>query len=143
MNNQPFNSNLTAQSPAATLSVDGYVRLTLDTLSATPLVHLISGLDEDARSNVHEGASSIAISGYTEWISTSKPTVTIGWDWRLDVSQGKLLYIRLDHPRSNIMLIDPRQNDFGHARTMTLLQSVIDSLAWQAAVDSYVAIRYA
>lgn len=128
--------------PLITLSDDGYVRLTLGTLLTTPLIHLVSGVDEDNPISVNEGASFAPISGYTEWISTTTPTLTVGWDWQLGVSQRRPLYTRLDAPRTNVMLVDARRYDLGLTKTTALLESAINSLAWQTEVAKYTIIRY-
>ena len=125
-----------------TLSEDGYVRLALETLLATPLVHLLSGLDDDNQPLSREGARLARISGYTEWISIVAPTITIGWDWRLDVSQGNAIYVRLGTPRNNVMLVDAMQHDLGSAKTSALLEAAIDALAWQEEVQKHIATRY-
>jgi len=131
------------QAPMITLSEDGYIHLTLETLLATPLVHLLSGLDDEKIISPQEGASHAHISGYTEWLSTTTPTITLGWDWGLDVSQGQPLYVRLGAPRSNMMLVDAMQHDLGPTRTSVLLETAIDALAWQEEIHQYLVTRYA
>ena len=129
--------------PMIALSDDSYIRLTLETFLATQLVHLLSGLDDDKPIIPQEGASLARISGYTEWLSTTTPTLTLGWDWGLDVSQGQPLYVRLGVPRSNIMLVDAMQHDLGPAKTSVLLEAAIDALAWQEEIHQYIITRYA
>lgn len=128
--------------PMITLSEDGYVRLTLETFLTTPLVHLLSGLDDDNPTLCREGASFACISGYTEWVSTTTPTVTLGWDWQLGIPKGNAIYARLAAPRSNVMLVDAMQQDLGPAKTLALLEAAIDALAWQEEVQTYIATRY-
>lgn len=128
--------------PMITLSDDGYIRLTLETFLVTPLVHLLSGLDDDKPISSQEGATLAHISGYTEWISTKTPTITLGWDWRLDALQGQPIYLRLGVPRSNIMLIDAMAHDLGSAKTSMLLEAAIDALAWQEEIHQYIVTRY-
>lgn len=129
--------------PMITLSEDGYIRLTLETLLATPLVHLLSRLDDENTISHQEGASYAHISGYTEWLSTTMPTITLGWDWGLDVSQGQPHYVKLGVPRSNIMLVDALAHDLGSTRTSVLLETVMDALAWQEEIHQYLVTRYA
>lgn len=129
--------------PLATLSSDGYVRLTLDALLAIPLVHLISGVDEDNQISAVEGASPASISGYTEWVSTTIPALTVGWDWQLGVSNGLPSYTRLDSVRANIMLVDAQRCDFGSDKTNVMLESAIDAIDWQETTDRYISMRYA
>ncbi len=131
------------RAPIITLSADGYVRLTLETFFVTPLVHLVSGLDEDSPVPSREGGSLARISGYTEWVSASTPIITLGWDWWLDVSRGHPLYVRLDTPRCNVMLVDDMQRDLGSAQTSVLLEAAIDELAWREEVQKQIVTRYA
>ena len=132
-----------ARVPMITLSDDSYIRMTLETFLATQLVHLLSGLDEDKPISPQEGASFAHISGYTEWLSTTTPTITLGWDWGLDVSQGQPLYIRLGAPRCNIMLVDAIQHDLDPTQTSVLLEAAIDAFAWQEEVRQHLVTRYA
>lgn len=141
--NYQTEAHLRARAPMITLSDDGYIRLTVGTFLATQLVHLLSGLDDDKPIPPQEGASLAHISGYTEWLSTTTPTITLGWDWELDVSQGQPLYVRLGPPRSNIMLIDAMQHDLGFTKTSVLLEAVIDALAWRVEVHQHLLTRYA
>ena len=126
-----------------TLSEDSYVRLTLETLLVTPLVHLVSGLDEDSPIHSRDGGSLARISGYTEWVSAATPIITLGWDWWLDVSQGQTVYVRLGAPRCNVMLVDTMQRDLGSAKTSGLLETAIDALAWRDEVHKHIITRYA
>jgi len=125
------------------LSEDGYVRLTQETLLVTSLVHLVSGLDEDNPTTSEEGGSLARISGYTEWVSSTMPTITLGWDWWLDASQGQLGYVRLGVPQCNVMLVDRMQRDLGVSKTAVVLEKTIDALAWQVEVSAQIFKRYA
>lgn len=129
--------------PMIILSDDGYVRLTRETFLATPLVHLVSGLDEDNPIHFQEGGSLARISGYTEWVSATTPIITLGWDWWLDVPQGQTVYVRLSAPRCNVMIVDVKQRDLGTATTSVILETAIDALAWQEEVHKHIVIRYA
>ena len=128
--------------PRPVLSEDGYVRLTLQSLLATPLVHLWSGLDEEAPGPLPEGAGVTTISGHTEWISTTEPALTLGWDWRLEVASAGPFYVRSSTPRSNIMLVDERQRDLGPRETAALLEAAINSLTWKQAIYNHINTRF-
>src|SRR5690606_41133495 len=54
------------------LDDDGYIRLPRRALDQLRLVHLVSGLDGEACAGA-AGAVYSAISGYTEWATTSSP----------------------------------------------------------------------
>ncbi|MHB1441079.1 MAG: DUF4902 domain-containing protein, partial [Cuniculiplasma sp.] len=81
------------------LSQDGYIRITQEEMVDTPLIHLISDLDQEEEDKDHSlGATRTCISGYTEWVSDQPPVITVGWDWRLDSESGDLRYLRTSAP---------------------------------------------
>lgn len=125
-----------------TLSKDGYLRMTVETFRTLPLVHLLSGLDEDGHDPHASQADACGISGYTEWASSTSPVVTIGWDWRLDVSQGSPHYVLEGLPRSNLMFLDEERRDLGPARTATLLKAAVDVMFWQGETRKAISARY-
>jgi len=125
-----------------TLCEDGYVRLTLATLQATPFTHLLSGLDDDQPGNLRQGESTSTISGYTEWVSSTIPAITLGWDWRVEALRGKLKYRRTSPPRGNLMLVDSRNHDLGSDRTLSLLEVEVDALNWQEETAKAISARY-
>ena len=125
-----------------TLSRDGYLRMTVETFRDLPLVHLLSGLDEDGLDPHQSQADACGISGYTEWISSTTPVVTIGWDWRLDVSQGSPRYVLVGFPRSNLMFLDAERRDLGSARTVVLLKAAVDVICWQEETRKAISARY-
>lgn len=112
------------------LSQDGYIRMTLLQLQGIPLLHLISGLDEDC---------SATIAGYTEWLSEGQPAITLGWDWCM-VGHGKLQ--RVDEPRSNLMLVDETGRDLGFEATLAALAGFVDGMDWQKTTLSALEERY-
>jgi len=129
--------------PPITISQDGYVRLMFDALLKVPLIHLLSGLDEDAPTFFSDGAIQAAITGYTEWVSTTTPAISMGWDWQLSASQGRTYCSRMGEPRSNIMLVNTYQQDIGVMKTTTLLITAVDKLDWQDQVMESINTRYA
>lgn len=126
-----------------TLSEDGYIRLSFSRLETIRLMHLISGLDEDAPETVSSGAMSTTITGYTEWISCTTPIITIGWDWLMETFGAPLTLIRIGEPRSNIMLEDSGKLELGPIKTAALLEVFIDALDWQMEVLEHIDLRYA
>lgn len=143
MKDQQTDTGIRVKISKITPSADGYVRLTLDTLLTIQFSHLISGVYEDTSISAGEGASLSATYGYTEWVSATKPLLSLGWDWQLGVSQGSLQYARMDCPYSNIMLVDEWLHDLGAAKTAALLKSIIDLMRWQTEVDEHIVARYA
>ncbi len=59
--------------PQITLSADGYVRLTLDTLLTIQFFHSISGVYEDTVFSASEGARLSLTYGYPEGGSATRP----------------------------------------------------------------------
>lgn len=130
--------------PKLVVSDDGYIRVLFEIFLSIPIKHLLSGLDEEEASSsfLSEGATLSAITGYTEWVSTTLPALSIGWDWQLKASHGRPYCERLGEPRSNVMLIDVCCRDLGVAKTTLLLEKAIDKLAWQEQVLGWVNNRY-
>lgn len=118
----------------AILSDDGYVRLTFKDFLATPIVHLISGLDIEMPVYPQLEAMATDISGYTEWVSTTKPFLTIGWSWQLDFSRPQPVCASTGVEGSNIMFFDAHKNDLGYNASLNTLESFIDTLSWQEKV---------
>ncbi len=124
------------------LSQDGCLRLQFDQLSATTLVHLVSGLDEDTPLLATDGASSTSISGYTEWVNQGRARLTIGWDFQLLVQGTVLTLERLGAPRSNIILLDAASAELGPEAADRLLARFVDALAWQDITLDAIKLRY-
>jgi hypothetical protein len=122
---------------------EGCVELPLDALLATPLVHLVSGLDEDERVDIKRDGKQTTISGYTEWVSASAPVISIGWDWHLDPLRGAPWFVRSSPPRSNIRLLDERNREVEWRRSQTAIAGFVDALSWQEGTQAAIASRYA
>jgi hypothetical protein len=123
---------------------DGYVRVFVSHLPNLRFTHFLSGLDDDASECNFEGGSRASISGYTEWLTDTRPIVTAGWDWHLDLTSGTPIYVREGLPRTNLMLVDGTTNhDLGDTQTGLMLSELIDQSEWQANVSKHIATRYA
>ena len=123
------------------MSDTGYVYLTYSQLQEVNLVHLISGMDEDGPDQLDE-AIATAITGYTEWISEGKVTITVGWDWQMRPDQQGVRLYRVSEPSSNLMLRNADGVDLGHKKTAVLLETFIDEFNWQSEALKYINIRY-
>src|ERR1700692_1775812 len=94
-----------------------------------------------------------SIFGYTEWASQTTPALSLGWDWRIATTAGRVRYEREGEVRSNVMLVDTRPRDLARADTRpralgalatgVLLGVAVDILGWEQAVDHYINNRYA
>jgi hypothetical protein len=133
--------------PTLTVSADGYVRLTASAFRAIALTHLLSELDPDPDIDLPpstaSGACVASIVGYTEWASHTTPALSLGWDWHIETTAGRVRYQREGGIRSNVMLVDECRRDLGAAATDVLLCIAIDSLGWEQAVNHYISNRYA
>jgi hypothetical protein len=121
---------------------DGHVRLTLEEVSSIDFVHLISGLDDPGNGAPRCGAL-VTISGYTEWIGLTSPELTVGWDWEVGSSHGRVRLRRVGLPRTNVLLVDASGRDFDWEASLAALAGVVDALAWQEQAESAIAVRYA
>jgi hypothetical protein len=121
----------------------GCVELPLDALLAIPLVHLVSGLDEEEHVDIKHDGKQTTISGYTEWVSTFEPIISLGWDWHLDPLRGAPWFVRSSPPRSNIRLLDERRREVEWHRSQVALAGVVDALSWQESTQAAIASRYA
>jgi hypothetical protein len=125
-----------------TLSVDSYIRVPLSSLLDVPLIHLMSALDKTRPGSTLFDTHMCTISGYTEWITTTTPAITIGWDWEQTIVNSAPSYVRIGNPRSNLMLLDDRERDIGYGASAELLGSLIDTLSWQEEVNEAINARY-
>src|SRR5437773_634210 len=134
-----FQADAPATEKLLAVSEDGYIRLSFPEMQHIDLRHLITGLDEDTPPTCSGDAQLTTITGYTEWITTTVPAVTIGWDWQLDTALNRLRLRRVNQPRSNLMLQDIHQTDLGPVKTGAMLEVFVDQLNWQAHVQEHIA----
>lgn len=111
---------------------DGFFRIALDDLLSVNLTHLVSGLDEDDPAETHHCGTATSIMGYTEWIGEAPgAAISLGWDWRLEQHQlGGVTCVRVGLPRSNVMLVDAKNRDYGWNRNLEALATVVDAMPW-------------
>ncbi len=132
-----------AQGDSLQISQDGYIRMSLPVFMELPLVHFLSGLDNEPICQSVEGGKEASISGYSEWLSDTSPRVTVGWDWRLDLTTGSPRYLREGMPRSNIMLIDPvNGQDLGEEATEASIAFRIDLAGLSNDAGKHITSRY-
>ena len=97
----------------------------------TELLHWHSGIDDDRPSTSGVGANYSDITGFTEWVSNSAPTITIGWDWKLTSVSGTATLIHAGIPGTNLMFLDGHDHDLGQELTRQLLAKWLGIFRWQ------------
>ncbi|MEJ1384775.1 MAG: DUF4902 domain-containing protein [Candidatus Sedimenticola sp. (ex Thyasira tokunagai)] len=119
------------------LSDDGYVRLSSSLLQTREFKHHFSGLDDEANGLAkHQYEELSEIYGYTEWVSSTNPIISVGWDWRLTIIDRRICYERVSAISSNLMLVGDN-GDLGSKQTEILLEGVMDTSGWQRVVEDY------
>ena len=121
----------------------GCVNLRLDALLSIPLVHFVSGLDEEKDVDIKCDGKQTTISGYTEWVSASSPVISLGWDWRLDTLRSSPWFVRTSPPRTNIRLLDEGLREVEWRRSQLAIGGVVDALSWQERTQAAIVMRYA
>lgn len=116
------------------MSPDGLIHLSMNELLSTPLVHFFSHVDHEITTPIEQCGTVMPISGYTEWINTSHPTVSIGWDWFLKISHTGFQWTRFGPPRTNLVLLDEHAIAFDWPSNLVELAIVVDRLPWQEQV---------
>jgi hypothetical protein len=124
------------------LHTDGGLRLSLAELLSIPLRHLVSGLDETRGLKLADCGRQVLLSGYTEWVSESLPTLTVGWDCRFDSFCEEPRWVRCSLPRTNLVLVSEEQHDFPLAQCISALASRIDAMNWQEWTQACITNRY-
>lgn len=124
------------------IASNGLIRLSIEELLSTPITHLVSGVDVENCQKLSTCGRATSISGYTEWVSTQAPIISIGWDWYLQVTPSGPLWSRVGLPSSNVMLIEETGHDTGRERSRDILATVVDALPWREQLSQVVAARY-
>jgi hypothetical protein len=122
------------ESRAPALSVDGYVRLPLASLSALPFVHLFSESDDEFLEELRVQTVPARSAGFSEWKSNTDPAISLGWGWFIH-EESDTLVLAPDGVRSNVMLVDTQGYDLGPTRTSHLFCTWLNTFRWQDMVD--------
>jgi len=115
------------------MSPDGYLRMRFVDLCGLTFVHLFSSYDETLLDALHTEGVCAATAGISEWKSETDPEVSLGWDWFVDSSSGRLLPVRKG-VRSNLMLLDAKGYDLGPGATACLCAAWLGVFEWQPTV---------
>jgi hypothetical protein len=125
------------------ISSNGLIRLSIEELLSTPITHLVSGVDAQNGPQADSCGTVTSISGYTEWVSTREPIISIGWDWCIQLTPSGLHWSRVGWPSSNVLLVEGGGCDTDWERSRDILATVIDALPWREQLPQLVAARYA
>lgn len=124
------------------LSADGSLRLSLDELLSISLRHLISDLYDTSHHDLSDCGRSLPLTGYTEWVSNSHPSLTVGWDCYFDSYQLEPRWVRTGLPRTNLVLVSEVNLEYRCMHSIRALASVIDSMDWHNEMNNCITDRY-
>ncbi|MDE2077542.1 MAG: DUF4902 domain-containing protein [Burkholderiales bacterium] len=113
--------------------------MSLSELLSRDFSHVISRVDIDAIQPIASCGRDTNVTGYTEWLSLEISTVTLGWDWALIVDRGEVRCIRIDAPRSNVLLVDSHGNEYHWQANLVALSTIVDAVDWTDQTLAYVA----
>ena len=113
------------------VSPDGYIRLSFDRFRELTFTHLGSGCDPQFLAELVAQGIPASDAGFSEWISSGTPAISIGWGWFILRSQSQRPLLAPDCVRSNVMLINARGYDLGTAATSNLFRTWLDIHGWQ------------
>ena len=118
--------------------------MTLESLHTLRLIHLISGLHDDAPVDWRQSCGrSTTITGYTEWVDAEGSPATLGWDWEIRSAHGQIRWHRLGLPFTNLLLVGSDQQDLPWQHSLEFLATRVDSLAWAESTRAALRLRYA
>jgi hypothetical protein len=120
---------------APSASPDGYIRLSLASLSSLSFLHLFSATDQDFLEELLVQTIPARAAGFTEWKSETHPCVSIAWGWFIH-SRSERLLLAPEGIRSNVMLIDAHGYDLGSTKTSSLFSSWLNAFEWQDVVST-------
>lgn len=98
---------------------------------------LMTELDELSEGESLSWHRPTIISGYTEWLSKSVPTLTLGWDWVMDSRERFAKPRRQGPPRTNVCLLASDGRPMDWELSLHALSDMVDTvLPWIQAVHA-------
>lgn len=126
---------------ACELSSDGYIRLSLTSLSKLSFVHLFSTHDDAFLAELRAQDVPACSAGFTEWKSDAEPAVSLGWGWFIHDDSDQIM-LAPDGVRSNVMLLDTYGYDLGARRTSDLFCTWLQVFPWQDVLSMILNQKY-
>jgi len=124
------------------VSKDGYIRIREESLAIVHMEHLDSGLFSTHDDDYTKESSTCIVCGYTEWHSKTQPSISIGWDWKLNNLKEPLAYEIVGEPFSNILLQDEAFEDLSMDVNLKRISDIIKSRGWNNALESLITQKY-
>ena len=125
MSTQPHAKSITMQP-----SVDGYLRLSFETLANLKFVRRRSWEDASLMDDLRCEGIQTSCAGYCEWETGATPCVSIGWAW-FDLSNGKR-EIAPGGISTNVMLVVQKSGyDLGVEKTGRVQRAWVSGENWQ------------
>ncbi len=115
------------------LSPDGYIRLPFSTFSSLPFVHLFTEQDDGLQDELLEQAILTESAGFSECITNTTPSISLGWAWYMH-GESNCLLLAPEPVRSNVMIIDMHGYDVGPNVTSDLISHWLQFCDWQTMV---------
>ncbi len=111
---------------------DGYLRMTDLELHILPLHHLMTARDLSVEAALKGLDIPHSMAGYTEWF-VERLGLSVGWDWYASEDAHELRLAPWD-VRSNLMLVNRRQDDLGRALSDLHLRTWLQTHPWRTFV---------
>jgi hypothetical protein len=124
------------------ISDDGYIRLSVMALQSVHLIHLDSGLYDEAVKQTDVFDKACSILGYTEWVTETEPAISIGWDWTIEYYENPPRYKMVGFPFSNIMLQDASERDMEDDAGIRHIAAYIDQTNWRDKLKVAITNKY-
>ena len=112
---------------------DNIFRLECSAFERSSLTLLDAGLYDDPTSL--QSGSVAPLNGYAEWVSDTKPAISVGFDWSF--RGGQLIFE--GEPFANFILQTSYGDDLSNEANFAQIKASLESLNWQKTVLSYLA----
>ncbi|SQI40234.1 Uncharacterised protein [Leminorella richardii] len=114
--------------------MDYRVYLSVNDFYDVQLSHLYSAAYEEPEWLRTGGSIATTISGYTEWVSGTSPTVSLGWDWELRYENASCRFVKTGPIFSNIAFKSTEGSELilcDEAHLQQVLSDKIGSIKWE------------